>query len=254
VLLQPMREDPPPGAKCKDKFLVQSTLITPEKETVSLQDIWTLADGEGDGKIHQQKIKVVYLPPEGEALEEVDEGGQSHYVEEGNSHYASTLPPSNGHVNVLDTFVPIHRPSSPVAGQERSPSPGQGEYIIAHEDTTQHETHYGDAPSAPGVVNINVHSPGPVDDSNVRYAEAQEEISRLRALVNSLTSANQDQGANNLRRRTRALTEDGSFIGDSAADDETVVERSGAVHENGVPLQVVIIIAIGVFVTTYLFF
>ena len=34
-----MKEEPPLGAKCKDKFLIQSTLITPEKETLPLQDI-----------------------------------------------------------------------------------------------------------------------------------------------------------------------------------------------------------------------
>lgn len=37
-----MKEDPPPGAKCKDKFLVQSTFITPEKESLNLQDIVSL--------------------------------------------------------------------------------------------------------------------------------------------------------------------------------------------------------------------
>lgn len=38
-MLQAMKEEPPLGAKCKDKFLIQSTLITPEKETLPLQDI-----------------------------------------------------------------------------------------------------------------------------------------------------------------------------------------------------------------------
>jgi hypothetical protein len=32
VLLQAMKEDPPPDAKCRDKFLVQSVLITADKE------------------------------------------------------------------------------------------------------------------------------------------------------------------------------------------------------------------------------
>ncbi len=39
VMLQAMKEEPPLAAKCKDKFLIQSTLITPEKETLSLQDL-----------------------------------------------------------------------------------------------------------------------------------------------------------------------------------------------------------------------
>lgn len=39
VMLQAMKEEPPLAAKCKDKFLIQSTTITPEKETLSLTDI-----------------------------------------------------------------------------------------------------------------------------------------------------------------------------------------------------------------------
>ncbi|KIY44754.1 hypothetical protein FISHEDRAFT_61616 [Fistulina hepatica ATCC 64428] len=33
-----LREEPPIHAKCKDKFLIQSTLITPDKESMSLHD------------------------------------------------------------------------------------------------------------------------------------------------------------------------------------------------------------------------
>ena len=32
VLLQAMREDPPPDARCRDKFLVQSIAITSERD------------------------------------------------------------------------------------------------------------------------------------------------------------------------------------------------------------------------------
>lgn len=39
VLLQPMKEDPPAGAKCKDKFLVQSVVITPEREAKALSEL-----------------------------------------------------------------------------------------------------------------------------------------------------------------------------------------------------------------------
>jgi hypothetical protein len=39
VLLQPMKEDPPLVLKCKDKFLVQSTLITSARENTVLNDL-----------------------------------------------------------------------------------------------------------------------------------------------------------------------------------------------------------------------
>jgi hypothetical protein len=34
-----MKEDPPPDFKCKDKFLVQSVAIAPERETLSLPEL-----------------------------------------------------------------------------------------------------------------------------------------------------------------------------------------------------------------------
>jgi hypothetical protein len=39
VMLQAMKEEPPLAAKCKDKFLIQSTFITPAKETMNLKEI-----------------------------------------------------------------------------------------------------------------------------------------------------------------------------------------------------------------------
>ena len=39
VMLQALKEEPPLNTKCKDKFLIQSTIITPDKETLALSDI-----------------------------------------------------------------------------------------------------------------------------------------------------------------------------------------------------------------------
>ncbi|KAI5478715.1 vesicle-associated membrane protein-associated protein B [Pseudohyphozyma bogoriensis] len=67
VLLQPMKEDPAPGAKCRDKFLVQSVIITPEREANSLPELWAIVEKEdkaGDkevASIHEQKIRCTYL-------------------------------------------------------------------------------------------------------------------------------------------------------------------------------------------------
>lgn len=57
-----MKEEPPTAAKCRDKFLVQSTIITPERETTSLQDIWGLVEKEDKSAIHEQKIRCAFLP------------------------------------------------------------------------------------------------------------------------------------------------------------------------------------------------
>ncbi|PWN43950.1 hypothetical protein IE81DRAFT_53770 [Ceraceosorus guamensis] len=62
VLLQPMKEEPPTSAKCRDKFLVQSTIITPERETTSLSELWGVVEKEDKSAIHEQKIRVAFLP------------------------------------------------------------------------------------------------------------------------------------------------------------------------------------------------
>ncbi|CAG8551251.1 832_t:CDS:2 [Paraglomus occultum] len=62
VILQPMKEDPPPDFKCRDKFLVQSVPITPELETGSLQELWAAVEQNSRNSIKENKIRCVYLP------------------------------------------------------------------------------------------------------------------------------------------------------------------------------------------------
>ena len=74
-----------------------------------------------------------------------------------------------------------------------------------------------------------------------KYNHAQLEIERLKEQVASLSE---------LRRRPRAISDDGSAVG---SDIQTIVEES-PIYQEGVPLQVVVIISFGVFIMTYLFF
>lgn len=77
-----------------------------------------------------------------------------------------------------------------------------------------------------------------------KYNMAQAEIERLKSQIASLAAQQE------LRRRTRKLSD-----ADSAAESEvrTMVEEAH-IQPEGVPLQVVVIISLGVFITTYLFF
>lgn len=94
-------------------------------------------------------------------------------------------------------------------------------------------------PSIPTPAAVPVSLP-PTDDYVAKYTEAQAEIERLRALLAT------SQPPAELRRRTRKLSDDGTAV-DVAVLEETPIQE-------GVPLQVVVIIALGVFITTYLFF
>ncbi|KAI1140420.1 VAMP-associated protein [Hypoxylon sp. FL0543] len=62
VILQAMKQEPPPDTKCRDKFLVQSVAITGDKEFANLASIW---DAIERSSIQEKKIRVVFLPPAG---------------------------------------------------------------------------------------------------------------------------------------------------------------------------------------------
>ena len=145
-----------------------------------------------------------------------------------------------------------------------------------------------------GVVNVSVHAPPPpraaspppspapprrevpppaqviVQDPNPelvkKLEEAQAEIERLRSLIASMpepsVAPTSVTGATAMRHRRRApapASDDGSSVYDGRSDYDGRTEVGSYVGSevappDGVPLQVVIIIALGVFVTTYLFF
>ena len=79
-----MREDPPPDARCRDKFLVQSVAITPERDLGNITAIvsqrfmhalgcvliiqqWQNVEKISKGSIEERKIRVVFLPVDGTA-------------------------------------------------------------------------------------------------------------------------------------------------------------------------------------------
>ncbi|KAF9221019.1 VAMP-associated protein [Gyrodon lividus] len=287
VMLQPMKEEPPLSVKCKDKFLIQSTLITPDKETKDLQDIWNAPTGAGeDWKVHQQKLRVVYLPPEGQTVEEEDEG---------QAEEPPAMPPAKS--SGLDGYgtvknVPPEQPqpipawstqaegpstSSPLApARPMTPPRVQETDSLYREESRDESPPFLRSTSGPGVgvVNVNVHQPSPPSSPPVgpsveinrelehQLTDAQVEIQRLRALLAAVPDpsstaesvAPESVAPSEFRRRYAAGSDDGMSTYYSGTEAGTMVDHDGVIHQDGVPLQVVIIIALGVFITTYLFF
>ncbi|KAI0114506.1 PapD-like protein [Nemania sp. FL0031] len=60
VILQAMKQEPAPGTKCRDKFLVQSVAITPDKDFANLASIWDTID---KSLVQEKKIRVAFLDP-----------------------------------------------------------------------------------------------------------------------------------------------------------------------------------------------
>ncbi|KAF2035428.1 VAMP-associated protein [Setomelanomma holmii] len=61
ILLQAMKEDPPPDAKCRDKFLVQSVLVTADKEFTNVGSLWAHIEQTSKSSIQEKKIRVLFL-------------------------------------------------------------------------------------------------------------------------------------------------------------------------------------------------
>lgn len=308
-MLQALKEDPPLNTKCKDKFLIQSTIITPEKEALPVQAIWSSPDANEEGKVHQQKLRVTYLPAEGQTLEEEDEnsvamasmtiGNNSNDYDTVRQHPGTESHPPNllfelapapsqqpeersstptqdaverrlsSHTVVQDIPQVQYRPPSPTPlPAHTEPATSQPIYVDSMDTMTMTEpipepsrvqdSEPEPAPAPQPVVPAPITAapitstpepPAPIIIENpvneelyAKYNHAQVEIERLRAQITSLSE---------LRRRPRAPSDAGSSV--AASDVQTTVEES-PIQPEGVPLQVVVIIAFGVFITTYLFF
>jgi hypothetical protein len=282
-MLQPMKDEPPTATKCKDKFLIQSLTITPDKEQLQLADMWIANSGE-EPKVHQHKIRVVYLPAEGQIAEEDEEplanqssmGNDSrydtvrqhpgttdtsadhmpdftaqdkelhhdepeHHAEFSESHEEQTLPHVNGNTNGTNGIV-ITPPSPPPA--------------TAAEDRHITELVSAPAPAASG----NYEAPPSITELETQLYLAQSEIERLRFMLSTSgepdasIEEDADTAPMNLRRRTRQLSDATSTAAPTEFGTGTVLEDHQLQLPDGVPLNVVLGIALGVFLVTYLFF
>jgi len=64
VLLQAMKEDPPLDAKCRDKFLVQSVVMS-SADASDMAKLWQNVEQTAKTSIQERKIRVSFLPAEG---------------------------------------------------------------------------------------------------------------------------------------------------------------------------------------------
>ncbi|KAK7681542.1 hypothetical protein QCA50_015274 [Cerrena zonata] len=312
VMLQAMKEEPPLNAKCKDKFLIQSTSITPEKEQLAVGDIW---NSELSDEIHSQKIRVVYLPPEGQTVPEEDEVAHQANVSSfiGNTsdsqQFHTVQAPNGSQAQPIPDFFASSEETAPILSREAEPDVHEQPSIIhaqpapipvppptqdlLEEEEEEEQQQPQQQQTQPAVVNVNVHTPQPptppppapapapivterVIDPNPellsKLEAAKSEIERLRNLISSMpdpstvpTNTIDDTGSTvtptELRRRstrggtTTVFSDDDGSTWDGQTEIGSYVD-DGVLHgqQEGVPLQVVIVVALSVFVTTYLFF
>lgn len=99
VVLQPMREDPPPDFKCKDKFLVQSIQLSEELEVLPLPDLWAHVEKNLKGQVSERRLRAVYLMPTEESLRRRDES--LNLPNAGGASINSSLTPALENASIL---------------------------------------------------------------------------------------------------------------------------------------------------------
>lgn len=277
VLLQPMKEDPAMGTKCRDKFLVQSAFVPPDSSAFgsSFIEIWQSIERTSKSEIQEQKIRCSYLAPLNSGIPEEQEtqsnlidatfdgmtqssvsnvggGGDSAFVNADEDPKFSTIKTNsinslkgNGNGNTSSfqpssdfnpipyqssDFIPPSSPETPTISNSSLP-PSEPQPLPPSKSQTNGTNGFTQTYSSEEVESIR--------------SQYETQISKLRQQLDDSTNA--------LRQRSIAakVTE--------AADEKTrgrvgVLERETEKKVDGVPMQIVMALMVGMFVFTWLFF
>jgi hypothetical protein len=226
VLLQAMKQEPPADAKCRDKFLVQSVLITPDKEFSNVTQIWDSV--ERGSAIQEKKIRVTWLAP----------------IQEGPS--ASTpvrQMATNGYEGTPDAAPPAY--SSPGGEDttilEDAPSTQQPEPKELRQEPEAAQTSAFSAPAVAATVK---------SASAETYEDLKDKLSKAEATITSL----KNEVAGGLRQRKTAATTSGSGDNKAGTPQLAQAERPTSQGTEGVPVQVVALLCLASFLLAYFFF
>ncbi|CAD6445160.1 d5a8566e-ad84-46f8-a701-972ecfd2eeba [Sclerotinia trifoliorum] len=227
VLLQAMKEEPPLDAKCRDKFLVQSVEITPDKEFVDSPS--NHVDRAEKKDIQEKKIRVVFLPPKiaGEATVTPLRNGVS------SNSIPDTAPPAYRSPSPEEDFTPatnrvVSGGSGPSASVSVSDEPvGNRNLGDARSSTFDPATNSNAADTAPTGI------PATVEELQAQLAEAKKTIASYA-----------EQGGLRMRKLANGET-----------SNETVNEVATKLQGvDGVPVQIVAALCFFSFLLAYLFF
>ncbi|QSZ31701.1 hypothetical protein DSL72_001268 [Monilinia vaccinii-corymbosi] len=236
VLLQAMKDEPPLDAKCRDKFLVQSCVITPDQEFADSPS--NHVDRAEKKDIQEKKIRVVFLPPKsagGAALTPLRNG-----VNGANSVVSTpdAAPPAYRSPSPEEHFTPA---ANRVVSGNSGPAPS-----VSVNDEPIGNYNLGDALSSafnPAVgttresnasaVTAPTGIPASVEELQAQLAEAKKTIASYA-----------EQGGLKMRKVANAET-----------SNETVNEVATKLQGvEGVPVQVVAALCLLSFLLAYLFF
>ncbi|KAF2153121.1 VAMP-associated protein [Myriangium duriaei CBS 260.36] len=223
VLLQAMKEDPPLDTRCRDKFLVQSIALEPEKEHANIQQVWQGIEQTSKSSIHEKKIRVVFLAADGSSV-----NGVSHADESFSRDSPTPAPRTPQRMSEAAPTGPVSRPES---------RPVDSKNLGEIKDTT---TNPATEKSSLGGVAASVSNVVPTSGEELKdqLAEAKATIARLQA---------QAQDSVLRQRKTEASSKD---------SNERVTSGLGIQQApaGGVPVQVAAGLCLLCFLVAYFFF
>lgn len=232
VLLQPLKEEPPIQTKCRDKFLIQSAVITPDKETLPIADFWTQQERQKDA-VFEHKIRCVYLPPSSETVPEENEDVSN----------VSGVGAAGMGASPYDSFSPSAGANVGAGAGAFGAGVGAGTGYIASTRADGAEP-----PISIASLNTPEYTKKFTSQSSPSYAQGPES-SRVFAPETTASTgvaprSTQELEAEVLRLRAQLAATN------SSAGPVTATKSAST----GVPVHIVAAIAVGVFAVTYLFF
>ena len=233
VLLQAMKEDPPLDARCRDKFLVQSVAITPDKELGTVNQIWSNIEQIAKSSIQEKKIRVSFLPADGSA----GYGSNGSQREDDTTHsYSSPSPVAStpqrsslGAVGAIST--PQEKPANSTSRGEAVDSA----YNPASQSSTPQQQ------STLGGLAATVSNAMPAIPTS--QADLQRSLDAANAQIKQL----QQSASEGLRQRK--VTGEGE-----KGATTSVMGMQNAPAPGGVPVQYVAALCLLCFLLAYLFF
>ncbi|KKK14677.1 hypothetical protein P175DRAFT_0106956 [Aspergillus ochraceoroseus IBT 24754] len=221
VLLQAMKEQPAPDAKCKDKFLVQTVAVTKDMEFANVTSIFEKAT---KASIQERKIRVNWLPAEEVAVVIEDDPNSSTNVPE-DEPPAYPSPRAN--------YETPAAPASAKGPSETSPLPPPDfSETVKREFSTPQVSESKVAPAK-----------SPTAGSAVSNVEYESRLSDANAQIQRLKEKLADQG---LRQR--------KIGGDAEKSPVALLQQQAQQAEAGVPVKMVAGLCLLSFLIAYFFF
>lgn len=222
MLLQAMKDDPPLDTRCRDKFLVQSVTIPAGAETGSVQQIWSNVEATAKGSVQEKKIRVTFLPADGQQQTNgVSGAGEDEHAPSYSSPSPAAVTPqrsmgSGAAVGAIST--PSDRPSD---------AKNRGEAVASayNPETTENQSMMSSVSSA---------IPTNRDDLQRQLDAANAKVKQL-----------QEQASEGLRQRK---------VGGDAKSGNTSTGMQNAPAPGGVPIQIAALLCVICFLLAYFFF